>query len=573
MLPAVPSSATRSEAELRLFRELKKGPDEWTVLHSLGLRAHKRKPWAEADFVVIMSAGVFVVEVKGGAVERIGRRWYTNGDELAESPFDQASGAAAALHRELRNAFRDIDDGIVGSAVAFPDVDFDRNGPDIVPELVYDAGDRSRPIEHWFSRVTDYWSTKIDGAAAPRRRGLSRAARSRIVQQIAGDFSLRPSLRARLDEVEGELVRFTEQQANVMRALASNERILVTGGAGTGKTWLAVEEVLRASADGKSVLLLCHTKALAAWLRNRVGDHPLVHVEHLHGLTTRLIKAAGLWNRFSDASDDHRFRIEHPELAYEALTRLEDPPIFDVVVVDEAQDILTVPAVELLDGLLQGGIRDGMWRLFLDPRQDLMRATDVASQEALDVGRPTRFRLDLNCRNTAEIAMQTAVTSGRELEETLPVSGPKVEYLWHAGETDLRKQVRRTLKDWFERGVRPSDVVILGFRSLESTALAGGLPPGVPAQLKDTNRAAPDQRNVVRYTTVAGFKGLEAEAILVLDVGRIPPLEHATDIYVAMSRAKSLLAVGIDGRYKDSHTEMFGSLGAKLRERLIRQAR
>ena len=42
-----------SEAERRIFEHLKsETPDSWIALHSLGLTRHRRKPWAEADFVV-----------------------------------------------------------------------------------------------------------------------------------------------------------------------------------------------------------------------------------------------------------------------------------------------------------------------------------------------------------------------------------------------------------------------------------------------------------------------------------------------------------------------------------------
>lgn len=564
MLPAVPSAATQSDAELKLFRRFKtQAPTDWTVLHSLGLRRHDRKPWAEADFVVVNGAGVTVVEVKGGAIRRDGRRWYTNDSELKESPFDQVNGAMMALTHDLQGAVPEIKDSLVMSAVAFPDVRFDQDGPDLLPQIVYDARDRELPIEQWLTRAADYWRAKIDGNRR-ERRDLSQAARRRIVEHLAGDFDLRPSLRARLGEVDDELVRLTEQQATVMAALDGNPRMVVRGGAGTGKTWLALEEALRGSAGGGNVLLMCHTKSLAAWLSERVGGDGSIDVVHFNGLTTRLINDTGLRSRLSDARGDQLFRIEHPELALEALCTMSDPPLYDTIIVDEAQDILTVPAIELLDGLVRGGLKDGTWRLFLDPRQDIMSGTDVAAKEMLQRVSSTDFRLTVNCRNTAEIATQTAVTAGRPLDESLPVIGPDVRYFHFADESQHRKAATAILKEWLDEGVPPHDIVVLGQRSLGFTPLAGGELRGTTAQLVESTR--PDERRrVIRYRTIASFKGLEAEAVLYLDCGRLPPgPASSADVYVAMSRARSLLAVGIDERYREAHAKLYAAFGARV---------
>jgi hypothetical protein len=562
MLPAVPSAVTQSDAELRLFRRFKSCPDDWTVLHSLGLRQHDRKPWAEADFVVINSRGVTLVEVKGGSVRREGRTWFTNENELNESPFDQVCGAMAALSNDLRAAVPEVRDGLVMSAVAFPDVEFTEDGPDIVPQLVYDARDREYPIERWLSRCFEYWSEKIDG---PRneRRGLSRAVRSKIVDRLAGDFDLRPSLRARLGEVGQELVRLTEQQGQVMAALAVNPRIVVTGGAGTGKTWLALEEALRLSAADARVLLMCHTKALAAWLRERMKAHDLVDVVHYNGLTTQLIRQAGLQAKLSGEEGDRRFLVEHPELALEALYCIDDPPAYDAVLVDEAQDFLNVPAVEFIDGLLGKNLTGGTWRLFLDPRQDVLAGLDRAAMERLAEYAPTRFPLTINCRNTAEIATQTAVMAARGLEESLPVSGPDVRYFYFADDKEQRREIGAILREWLNSGVQPQDIVILGTRTMGFSAISDGLPRGVGAQVVETTRT--DGRRTIRYSTIATFKGLEADAVLMLDVGALPAERKASmDIYVGMSRARAILAVGVYARYRPEHEQLYAALGARM---------
>jgi hypothetical protein len=104
MIPTFVSEHTTSEAEVELFKVIgRELPEEWTVLHSLGLATHARKPWAEIDFVLVGPPGVLCLEVKGGRIRRQEGRWiFTNrhgkeSEPKVEGPFDQAGGAASAL--------------------------------------------------------------------------------------------------------------------------------------------------------------------------------------------------------------------------------------------------------------------------------------------------------------------------------------------------------------------------------------------------------------------------------------------------------------------------------------------
>lgn len=51
-------------------------------------------------------------------------------------------------------------------------------------------------------------------------------------------------------------------------------RVQVLGGAGTGKTWLAVEQARRLAEQGRRGALLCYSKGLAMWLQRRAQALP-----------------------------------------------------------------------------------------------------------------------------------------------------------------------------------------------------------------------------------------------------------------------------------------------------------
>ena len=75
LLPAQPAHDS-SSAESWLFGKLKELPDDYCVLHSLGSMRHDHKSWSEIDFTVIGPAGIFFIEVKGGAIGRKNGEWF-----------------------------------------------------------------------------------------------------------------------------------------------------------------------------------------------------------------------------------------------------------------------------------------------------------------------------------------------------------------------------------------------------------------------------------------------------------------------------------------------------------------
>jgi hypothetical protein len=108
MLPAscpVSSDNRALGAEIAVWHALRSLPEDWTVLHSLWIAKHLRKPHAEADFVVISDYGVLLLEVKGGRIERhegIWRFFTTAGhlvQEKTEGPFDQVRGVYYAVRK------------------------------------------------------------------------------------------------------------------------------------------------------------------------------------------------------------------------------------------------------------------------------------------------------------------------------------------------------------------------------------------------------------------------------------------------------------------------------------------
>ena len=111
------------------------------------------------------------------------------------------------------------------------------------------------------------------------------------MQLLAPRVSLAPSLAATVTEDGAALVRLTEEQFDILEILCAFPRVGVSGGAGTGKTLVAMERARRLAAEGRRVLLLCYNRGLAAYLKPRADGFT---VSTFHSLCDTLSTAAGL---------------------------------------------------------------------------------------------------------------------------------------------------------------------------------------------------------------------------------------------------------------------------------------
>ena len=74
---------------------------------------------------------------------------------------------------------------------------------------------------------------------------------------------------------------------------------------------------------------------------------------------------------------------------------------YDVLIVDEAQDLLLADYVDVFDALLDGGWGKGRWRVFLDPHQDLFGAKSTRGADRLQYPDTTLFRLSCELQKHA----------------------------------------------------------------------------------------------------------------------------------------------------------------------------
>jgi hypothetical protein len=541
MFPPQWQDVNGSHAEGVVYRKLRdETPDDWLAVHSLGLSSHRSKPWAEIDFVVVGPFGVLCLEVKGGSVRVEHGRWTTNGQALKESPFSQAGGGSAALNNELRTRFPSLAKAVVAHGVVFPDVTFEAQGAGIDNALVYDDRDLQTPMREYLERLGRHWH-EYHGRVGDRARPLSRGERNAVLSYLAPSFDLVPTLRARLAHTESELIELTRTQGRILRGLRDQDRALIRGGAGTGKTLLAVEEATRFAAGGRSVLVCCRSHQLAAYISELLGD-PAVVVRSYEELLRELVTDADRWGRIPDADPRDVLHIYLPEEALESILQLGRGDSYDVLVLDEAQDLLLEGALDAFDLLLKGGLDGGEWRIFLDQKQNVFSSVDLEQLDRIDRHTTSKYQLVDNCRNTPQVSATTAMLSAVAADEVLASDGPEVETRFVLERREEAQGAAAIVRDWLKRGVAPEDIVVVAMDEQVAARVEAGWPVDA-AKLVPWGSTAAD---AVRIVAAAAFKGLEAAAVVVVGARELHERETLQRMYVACSRARVLLGVVLD---------------------------
>lgn len=561
MIPPVIHPTVCSAAERKLFDVIRDAPgtDDWVCLHSLALARHDAKRRGEIDFLLLTRRGVFVLEVKGGRVARQNGVWvFTNrwGDQERkyEGPYQQASGAMFSLERDVRDKFgrnHRLGKLLFGYGVLFPDIVFDDYGTEGDPAITYDLRDRTAPFAAFVERMASYCREQDPSPRyAPTEKDIQE-----LTDFFRGDFDRVPPLSARLDEVTGRLLELTREQYHVLDAYASPAfpRLVIQGGAGTGKTLLAAECAIReARGSPGQTLFVCYNRLLAAYLdrvvRERAADDK-VKVWSVYALLNHLIKDSKAFGpefakRREGQPDEVVYGVLYPE--YAGLAVMEGGvEQFDTLVVDEGQDFLSRSMLAVLDGLLAGGIANGRWRVFCDVNNQgavYGRYEAEAFADLLRLGHS--MVLPVNRRNTKEIAQETTMLAVPRVPSVGITPGMPVEYVWYDAPSDQPKRLKNLLYRLYQDGVRAGRVTVLTPRSLASSCLPAVSDPVLePVTEQNVYDVVTGAHGSTTFSTVSAFKGLENDYVVLADVENLDGDWWRSVIYVGMSRARAGLCV------------------------------
>lgn len=556
MIPSVMSPEIKSNAERKIFEWFQSAPgtDKWIVLHSLGITTHNKVIYGETDFLVLApQLGIFALEVKGGRVKRENGIWYfTNRygktNSKVRGPFEQAKDGifsiVEAMKKRVDMDHRHIPNVLFGYGVMFPDIEYTSSGIDEEQWQVFDSRDGT-DVKQFIKRLADGAKGKWEALYGPLNKSkLPDAADVRYMASILrGDFDCAVAMSVQLRNANEALIALTKEQYRCLDQLDDNPRCLIQGPAGTGKTLLAIEEVKKFAARGDKVALFCFNSNLADWMSNYFDDMPESvrpqYVGTFHKYMTQVAKNADLLPAYPHDPEkvQQYYQEDLPEAA--ALALLESGELYDIIVVDEAQDLIRDSYLEVLSGSIKKGLARGRWTMFGDFSMQAIYAAGMSGADMIekleDQTSFIRFKLTVNCRNTKPICKEIETVTGFKAPHDLwtKVDGPPVQYItWSTMEGQCKK-LKDVLKQLENAHIKPEQITILSPRKKEDSVVSM-LDGYVVKDFK-----VPSGMNTT-FCTIQAYKGLENTVIILTD---IEAFSEEKLMYVGLSRACSGLFI------------------------------
>lgn len=561
MIPDVPSTSERfrrSPGEAAVYTALRTLPDPIVVIHGLHtLVRHDGQPrpdQGEADFVVLDPArGMLVVEVKGGTVlydpdqDAWWLRMAPDHKVQISDPAERAASRCRDLRKKLKADQAWATLGLTeipgGHAALFSNLDDIEaiSRPNLTPQIRGGRGELSN-LSAWIDRVFEYWGA----STAPGPLWQDHA-----VRVLAQRFEVQPRLGVIVEHNDRQLSYWTDEQWQALQGARFMRQLGIAGGAGTGKTLLAMRRAQELAREGERTLLLCFNALLGDHLKREcqlfAQANPAaasIFAMTFHDLVTwwaiREVGPRLKRDLIAEASRDLPGQDESHVVRPQALALAfnEDTPDVQAIVVDEGQDF-----------------RDAYWGPIMqlqETRQTRLLVFYDANQRLFHRGQGFPFDLSQsytlrkNCRNGKTIHM--AAYFHYDGPEVLPneVEGQAIER-WEEPELDqaaarLRAELLRLV---VKEHVPPEEIVVLLLdarkRELSEPALRQGL--------KDKRLRLcfgahfESAAGCVRVETAGRFKGMEAAVVILWIQGWPDDEDERSMLYVGLSRPRSLLAV------------------------------
>ena len=530
MIPDKPRTFSPASQEGLMFEALALLPDDYYVFHSFRITDVDKNILheSETDFVIYnQKLGVICLEAKAGQVRYSGGEWlYGSGQPMQnDGPFNQASANKFKLIKYISNShYSDILKRCKFlHAVWFPSITDNQLSSMTMPseakkELVLTKEALLNPNEY-LQRI---FAIKVFSKGNEIITDISDYENGKLIRDIfCPEFNIIPTATYEADLKKMVFHRLLNEQANILNFLVEQKTAAINGAAGTGKTMIACAKASSHAKDGEKVLFLCFNAQLREFLQNN-NPNDYITYNTIAGF------ACGICH---SATPDYQRAKEKLEDMY-----LSGTFPYKHIIIDEGQDfgndiIEEADIIKLLyDIIIDHEELGGTFYVFYD-RLQLIQAKQMP-QFIGDMD--CKLTLYRNCRNTENIA----VTSLKPITERRPklyagaVKGVPAKLHYCDSESDevgrIDSVINRLLADGYK------DIVILTCKTENASVLSSLAVNG-------------KYRNKYKFTTCRKFKGLEADAVILIDVDRETFSEEQVLIYyVGASRARLRLDVMVD---------------------------
>lgn len=585
--PVIDVNAPSGEKEI--FQLLKdtnsKKFKDCLVFHSLnypqGTEKNKKQSYeffGESDFVILVpSRGLINIEVKGGKISREDGIWYTNnrfGKHKIKDPFKQATNSLFKIGGYLKTKDILIPQDYL---VIFPDCEFDTTGIEISDQNLV-SGEINPKLLNTLNNIIENHLIEANGRFHPKESELNQ-----IIKVLRPNFTSNLSSKNLLNQSRKQIDKFTNEQIKILESYNSN-RLIVTGGQGTGKTVIAEEIAKKKLLEG-SVLFISSGRLRNEETKIRFKDFNNFHCFTFHNFINKIIKdiiKKEIPKELSDKINSLKFEDRTDfflKFISDTILEAENFKKYDFLIMDEMQNYCHYDEFYGVFGsIIKGDLKEGKWYFFGDFDYQNLWSNSISDEIKkknpklyLRDLNPETHQLTYNVRNAQQIVVHSPFLSG-VAKKKLP-SRPfiiKIEgQIKHYFENSVKHKIERLekiIEDLKKQNIDGNEIVILSSNRIDnqknyisSSNIANFFKIIDLTQISKfgTDIIKSDEKNCIYFSTSHAFQGMESKIIILTDPLTSPIENHKINeadysnskdlknliTYNAMGRANTFLYV------------------------------
>ena len=428
-----------------------------------------------------------------------------------KNPFKQADKSKYKFISLLDNVLYGNKKCYIDKAVWFPSIkNIDSNNlpPEYDDKIVLTGEALDNPLQY-IIRAFDFYNSK-------HYTYMEKDDFDKVLSTLMPEFNLIPSASNIIEEKDYSFLQLTQEQKKVLDFISDQGNASIQGGAGTGKTFIAVEQAKRFSDYGE-VLFLCFNRYLYKHLENNCFNK---NVEYLNIHT--------FINRYS--SDNI---LSNEELLKELKTIDFRELNYKFIIIDEAQDFDNKILSLIVEKTTESNIR---CFVFYDKNQLLYSDKMPAILNDFDC----KLTLNKNCRNTFRILSTTNSPMNLPIRtDEYCIEGIMPKLYISTDKYKIVNKIGESISNYLANGYKLDDIVILTLNTEDSSILSS------ISKINNYDISYEKSEGKILFTTAKKFKGLESNIVILVDFNSdvISTDELTRLFYVSTSRARQLLDI------------------------------